>query len=744
MKPVSFMQFFNPSQENQSLSIGWLLLGFSSLLIYLLKVSIDVFDLQRQLFLSWGVFFILVFMYKWQIAKRPLWRFLFILLSGFLAMRYLIWRSTDTLIYTGPMDFIAMTLLYLAEVYALCIYMLGILMNLWPLRNKALKLPPDLVDYPTVDVFIPTYDESDDIIRITAIAATQIDYPKDKLRIHICDDGGTLNKRNHPASAELAWQRHYRLRRLAHDLGVNYITRETNVSAKAGNLNHALHQTSGELFLVLDCDHVPTNDILLRTVGFFTVDPKLFLVQTPHFFINPTPVEKNLIGVGNPNRENDMFYKEIQRSLDFWNSSYFCGSAALLRRQYVMEVGGIAGKTITEDAETSFQLHSLGYNSVYLDRPMVCGLSPETYKDYILQRTRWAQGMVQLFILNNPLMAKGLKFHQRLCYFNFCFYWFFGLARIMFFIAPALFLLLNLKIYFASFTQVVSYSVPYILSTFMLMDFFYGRARQPLFSEIYESVQSIFLAPAVIAVLFNPHKPSFKVTPKGNTQDQDFLNPLAGIFFIIILINILAIGAGVISWITDPILRDTLTVTAVWCIYNVVLAIITLGAFWERKQIRKFHRLNVEEPIKVTLPGSDVVLRAKTTDLSITGLGFQVSLAQAPSLASEVVMETTASDGRTFVFKAMIRRVVHKNGVYYCGTEFILNQETYPQIVAYLYGDSGRWERLWSKKARNEKNFSMLGHLFVSGIKGIFESLGVIATSFIQYSITVKGRYAKK
>jgi cellulose synthase (UDP-forming) len=744
MKPKTLFPFFNEDPKSQSLSIGWILLGFASLLMYLLKVSIDVFDLQRQLMLSWGVFVILACMYKWQVTKRPPWRFLFILLSGFLALRYLIWRSTETLIYTGPLDFIAMTLLYLAEVYSLTIYMLGILLNLWPLRNRPLKLPPNLADYPVVDVFIPTYDESDDIIRITTIAASQIDYPKDKLRIHICDDGSTINKRNNPASAEVAWARYYRLRRLAQELGANYITRETNVAAKAGNLNHALHQTHGELFLVLDCDHVPTHDILRRTVGFFSADPKLFLVQTPHFFINPTPVEKNLIGVGNPNRENDMFYKEIHRSLDFWNSSYFCGSAALLRRRYVMEVGGIAGKTITEDAETSFHLHSLGYNSIYLDRPMVCGLSPESYKDYILQRTRWAQGMVQLFLLSNPLMAKGLSFHQRLCYFNFCFYWFFGLARVMFFIAPALFLLLSLKIYFASFTQVISYAVPYIFSTFMLMDFFYGRARQPFFSEIYESVQSIFLAPAVMAVLFNPHKPSFKVTPKGNTQEQDFLNPLAAIFFVIILVNILAIGAGVISWFTDPILRDTLSVTAVWCTYNVVLAIISLGAFWERKQLRQFHRINVEEPMSIRLPDGDAEYMGETMDLSITGLGFKVKLPKAPKVSEPVILETTSSDGRKFIFNAVFKRVIEQNGTFYCGTEFVLDKQSYAQAVAYLYGDSGRWTRFWAKKTRNEKTFRMLGHLFVSGIKGMAESMGIMATSGVQYLLAVQRKYAKK
>ncbi len=149
---------------------------------------------------------------------------------------------------------------------------------------------------------------------------------------------------------------------------------------------------------------------------------------------------------------------------------------------------------------------------------MVCGLSPESYDDYILQRTRWAQGMVQMFIMNNPLFAPGLTLPQRLCYFNSCFFWFFGLARFTYFIAPALFLIFGLRIYHASGGQMIAFVLPFVLSTFIVMDFFYAKARQPFFSEIYESVQAMFLIPAVISVILNPHKPSFKVTPRGRRR----------------------------------------------------------------------------------------------------------------------------------------------------------------------------------------------------------------------------------
>ena len=148
-----------------------------------------------------------------------------------------------------------------------------------------------------------------------------------------------------------------------------------------------------------------------------------------------------------------MFYRGIQPAIDFWDASFFCGSAALLKRTALEEVGGIVGDTITEDCESSINLHAKGYHSVYVNRPMVCGLSPETFEDFLLQRTRWCQGMLQMFFLNNPTFKKGLTFAQRLCYTSFYMYWFFGFARFMFFVAPSLYLLFGIQVYHASLDE---------------------------------------------------------------------------------------------------------------------------------------------------------------------------------------------------------------------------------------------------------------------------------------------------
>ena len=704
------------------MALHWLPLILAIAVIYLLNLSLSYFDNARQYVLGWGGFAILVLTFKLDIFKRPPWRFVFIIVSAFLAVRYLVWRSTVSLVYTGFWDFLGMAGLYLAEVYSMTALFLGFFVNLWPMRNRPALVPTDHSQYPTVDVFIPTYNESPEIVRVTTVAATQLDYPRDKLRIYICDDGGTQGKRNDPKTGKEAWDRHYQLRQTARELGVHYLTRENNTSAKAGNINHALNHTESDLILVLDCDHVPTRDFLSRTVEYFIADPKLCLVQTPHFFVNHSPIEANMAGTGNPNAESDMFYREIHRSIDFWNASYFCGSAAVLRRTHLKQIGGFYGKTITEDAETALRLHCAGLNSTYMDMPMVCGLAPDNYDSYVLQRTRWAQGMTQMLVMHNPLTIPGLTLQQRLCYFNSCFFWLFGFARIMFYISPALFLLFGLRIYHVSIAPIVAIALPYVLSTYLIMDYFYGRTRQPLFSEIYESIQAVFLLPAVVSVFLNPARPAFKVTPKGQQQQEEALNARAATFLVIITICILSLGAAVLRWIEIPVQRDTIVITGVWCFYNMFLALTALGAFWERRQIRDSYRINVQERVSLAIPHLNLNTEGITTDISLKGVAFSIKLPHPPQVKDHVFVTVPLPDGSEYTFHGQMQRIRKEGETYHCGVKYLLDEESYPKSVAFVYGNSARWLNIWKQKADNPGSVRMLCKFLMLGMKGVMVS----------------------
>ena len=701
-------------------------------------------DIQRQIIFGWIVILIIILTKRFLKANKDLQRVILILFSLLLAVRYWIFRTTDTLVFYGVFDILGMTALYLAESYGILTYILGMVVNIFPIRRKIVPVDLNDPDLPTVDVFIPTYNEPEMIVGITATAASQIDYPKDKLNVYILDDGGTLQKRSDsdPVKAKAAQRRHENLKALAEYLEIRYMTRDRNVRAKAGNINDALlrscpdelkptvtkslctftgfEMTAGDLILILDCDHVPTRDILKNTVGEFVKDDKVFLVQTPHFFINPDPVERNLMTYLEKPSENEMFYGGVQLGLDFWNASFFCGSAAIMRRSMLTEIGGIAGETITEDAETALTLHAKGYKSVYIARPMVCGLSPESFSDFILQRSRWAQGMTQILMLKNPLFIKGLSLFQRLCYFNTCIFWFFGLARFVFFIAPLLYLFFGLTVYNASLAQIFAYAIPHIVAAIMLTDYMFGDLRHPFFSELYEVVQSIFNVPAVVSVMFRPRSPSFKVTPKEQSFERETLSPLAFPFYIMLLFTLAAYPFGVLRFVLYPMEHDAVFITLFWTSFNLLLILLCLGAVWEKRQRRKKHRINTRERISVSTGAASEAYLAWTIDLSEDGIGFETALKAPfkPGTVIEILAED--SSGHSYNLPAKVVRTFRKGDRMGVGCEF-LGQDglSWMEIVTYVYGDSRRWDEFWKLRRRHRTNaWRGVGYLCKKGVQG--------------------------
>ncbi|MFM9578088.1 glycosyltransferase family 2 protein, partial [Streptomyces turgidiscabies] len=76
--------------------------------------------------------------------------------------------------------------------------------------------------------------------------------------------------------------------------------------------------------------------------------------------------------------EGELFYGIVQDGNDLWNASFFCGSCAIIKREPLMEIGGIAVETVTEDAHTALKLSRRGYNTAYLEVPQAAGLATES------------------------------------------------------------------------------------------------------------------------------------------------------------------------------------------------------------------------------------------------------------------------------------------------------------------------------------------------------------------------------
>lgn len=174
------------------------------------------------------------------------------------AFYYITWRAMNTINWEGWWSGLP---LFLAELYGIIVTSIHFFTVWRPTERKSL---PPLIGR-SIDVFITTYNEPLSIIRKTAHACIALRMPH---TTYILDDGDR---------SEVA--------ELAEELGCRYISRKENTNAKAGNLNNALRQTSGEFIATFDADHVPQPQFLEDLTGYF-VDEKLALVQTPQDFYN--------------------------------------------------------------------------------------------------------------------------------------------------------------------------------------------------------------------------------------------------------------------------------------------------------------------------------------------------------------------------------------------------------------------------------------------------------------------------
>lgn len=655
-----------------------------------------------QYYFGWTLAAALVPIAFVQSPDRFFLRVLFLLLGAFITMRYLLFRTAYTLYFDDRLNFALALVLFLAECYAITVHFFGIFVSLNPKSRSTPPLPEKL---PSIDVFIPTYSEDVSVALTTALACKNFEYPSHLVNVYILDDGCRLPRLNNKELRPALLQRHRELSRKAREAGVVYLTREDGEQAKAGMINAAFLgrafsspeldaagdyragervRTNGDLVLILDCDHIPTRDMPAKVVGHFS-DPQLFMAQTPHFMLNADPVRKNLNNDVRLPCESWLFYRNMQRGLDRWNAAFFCGSAAFLRRSMLEETGGLSGDTITEDCETSLALHAKGYSSVYVETPLVAGLAPESFSDMIQQRRRWCQGMLQILLLKNPLLLRGLTLAQRFSYINNCLFWLFPLARIVFLLAPLMFLLFNINIYNASIEQVIAFAGPHIFASLLLAVRIHGKLRPFLYSEVLETLQSFFLLPAIASVAAAPRKPVFLTTRKGVTQDRDALSPLAWPFFLLLFLFLLGFALGLRTWVQDPPLRDTIYITFFWNSYNFLILICCLGAVWERKQRRAAHRVRTAE--NVTLGGVPAVL----DNLSLSGVGltlhggdFQPGR-EYPFSAS--IPGSPQADGRHF--NASVR-LVRVEGARAAGA--FTDTADQRALIDYVYGDSRRWQ----------------------------------------------------
>ncbi len=323
------------------------------------------------------------------------------------AAHYLSWRA-GTLNPAAP---VFSGLLYGVE-WAL---FLGLLTRAAVAWHLTVRLPPTPLPGLDVDVFVVAGSEPTEVVRRALLAVRNMDYPH---TAWLLDDGDR---------PELA--------RLAVEFGVHYLARETPDQGKAGCLNNALRQASGEFVAVFNADHAPKRGFLSETLGFLR-DSATAFVQTPQDFYNLDSYQHRDTGGGPVWTERSLFFRVGQRGRDRWNCAQYCGSCAVLRRSALDAIGGFQSSASSGDLETSIALHQAGFRSVYSPEPLAFGVAPEAARSFLSQRVRAGQEAMLALRRHRLFLTGRLTAAQRLCYLEATLGYFDGWLRAVLYLAP--------------------------------------------------------------------------------------------------------------------------------------------------------------------------------------------------------------------------------------------------------------------------------------------------------------------
>ena len=577
------------------------------------------------------------------LVREKIWQILGVA-SLALGAWYIHWRWTQSLNWDALWFAVPLLLAESCAYFGLILFTL----NLWKVKDFPILPPPeginqcvtdpDGLDRPVaVDVFIATYNEDEELVRLSIRDAKAMRYPHPiDLHIHVLDDG-----------------RRPTMRAIAEEEAVGYITRDNNVGFKAGNLRNAMEHTSGDFILICDADTRPFPTLLERTLGYFR-DPDVAFVQTPQWFYD-LPEGETLtqwmtrrmgragrwlgsatewifgeIRVGEDPFANDpaLFYDIIQRRRNAFNAAFCCGAASLHRREAIMFValkayGDAVAKTsgetrsrlarltrrsdnaqiqalarwqaaqaeeltpykfhVSEDIYTSIVLHQdqhRRWKSVLHPQVESKMLSPQDLLTWTIQRFKYAGGSLDIFFHDNPVIAPGMSLGQRLMYLTTFWSYLGAVWNCIFLLAPLVYLFLGVAPVSAYTGDFFRHALPFLIANELA--FLAGTWGMSGYKGKVSYLASFPISLRALWAVLRNQQIKFPVTPKER-QDGNFRH-LVWPQIAIMALTVLGLAWATLAWRLDigSYTLGGLIANGLWGLNNILaMSIMVRAALWQ-------------------------------------------------------------------------------------------------------------------------------------------------------------------
>ncbi len=255
------------------------------------------------------------------------------------------------------------------EVFILMIYF----QNRENMKEEERLVAEGTSEYPSVTAIVPCWNEEKTVAR-TVHSLLELDYPKDKFKIMIVDDGST----------DKTWEV---IQQFKNNPQIELHTKKNG--GKYTALNYGLSKLTTDLVGCLDADSYVHKDTLKKIVYYFQ-DKETMAVAPSIKLWEPKSVlqllQKIEYGFGIFNRK--MF--------QYMNAIYITpGPFSIFRKEVFEKLGPYRHAHNTEDIEIALRMQENGMKIVHAHNAFVYTVPPNTVKKLLVQRIRWSHGFIQ-------------------------------------------------------------------------------------------------------------------------------------------------------------------------------------------------------------------------------------------------------------------------------------------------------------------------------------------------------------
>ncbi len=463
----------------------------------------------------------------------------------------------------GPFEKVLSIFFFLAEFFVM-FHAFGYFSNIYRLSKVQVtevkegeveeRVAPPPRRFPQVAVLIPARHEPKDVLESTVVSCYNIDYPSKT--IYILDDS---SEKSYMDEAMEISQRY----------GAKLFRRQTRHGAKAGVINDCMKTLDEEYMAIFDVDQNPMPDFLKKLVPFLEDDAKLAFVQTPQFYSNLT---SGKVSFG-AQMQQSVFYEYVCEGKNSDQAMICCGTNVVMRRQALLDVGGLDESTVTEDFATSLYLQLKGWRTMYYNHVNTFGMGPTDLGAYFQQQDRWARGNIGVLkiiisrFFRSPFSLKPAQWFEYLITGS---YYLIGCAYIFLIFCPILYIFFNIPSFFMN---PVVYSLAFIPYFLLSVGIFYvsmGRKKySPL--QLFEGQALMFLTlPVFIGAAVGSllgFKGTFKVTSKASGARISYLKLWPQLF-------LWSISLSAITWGINRLYYErtvAVLINIVWILYHFIL-----------------------------------------------------------------------------------------------------------------------------------------------------------------------------